>query len=131
MFDRVFGKVEYDYGWCVPENIELFGKSYQITCVASAYKTEMISREQRTQYKRFKEYRKETLLSVEDCIRQYVQNNYPDYLDGLENHIVPKELIFHQNGETGVLFDCKWDIETGLVVGIFPQIAIINPDCFL
>lgn len=131
MFDRVFGQVEYDYGWCVPETIELFEKSYQINCVASAYKNEMISREQRTQYKNFKERRKDILLYVEECITQYVKDNYPDFFEGIKDSLVPKELIFHQNGETGILFECKWDVETGLVVGIFPQIAVINPDCFL
>lgn len=131
MFDRVFGKVEYDYGWCTPETIELFETSYAITCVASAYKNETISRQQRAQYQIFKENRKEILTQVEETIRQYVQNNYSDYSARLKDCLVPKELIFHQNGETGILFDCEWDVETGVVVGIFPQIAIINPDDFL
>ncbi|MGN0421674.1 MAG: DUF6985 domain-containing protein [Lachnospiraceae bacterium] len=131
MFDRVFGKVEYDYGWCTPETIELFGKSYDITCVASAYKNEMISRQQRAQYAAFKEKRKEVLVQVEEIIKQYVQKNYADYSGRLKESIIPRELIFHQNGDTGILFDCEWDIETGIVVGIFPQLSIINPDSFL
>lgn len=131
MFDRVFGKVEYDYGWCTPETIELFDTVYEITCVASAYKNEMINRQQRAQYTTFKENRKEVLTQVEEIIKQYVQKNYADYGGKLKESMIPKELIFHQNGDAGILFECEWDIETGIVVGLSPQLAIINPDNFL
>lgn len=131
MFDRVFGKVEYDYGWCKPETIELFDVYYEITCVASAYKNEMISRYQRSQYTVFNEKRKEILVQVEECIKQYVQKKHAEYFDRLKTSIIPKELILHQNGETGLLFECEWDIETGIVVTISPRVEIINPDNFL
>lgn len=131
VFDRVFGKVEYDYGWCTPETIELFDTSYEIICVASAYKNEMISRQQRAQYTIFKEKKKEILTQVEEIIKQYVQKNYADYAEKLNECIIPKELIFHQNGEAGILFECEWDIEMGIVVGISSQVKIINPDNFL
>lgn len=131
MFDRVFGEVDYDYGWCRPETIKLFDTSYEITCVASAYKNEKISRYQRTQYSVFKEKRLEILVQTEDILRRYVQENYPVYAENLKESIMPRELIFHQNGDAGILFDCEWDIETGIVVGIFPQLRIINPDNFL
>lgn len=131
MFDRVFGKVEYDYGWCTSETIELFGTSYEVTCVASAYKNEMISRQQRTQYAVFKEKRKELLEQVEETLKQYVQENYADYLDKLSKSVAPKELIFHQDGETGILFECEWDVETGIAILLFPQVKIVNPDNFL
>lgn len=131
VYDRVFGKVEYDYGWCTPEKIELFDTPYEITCVASAYKNEMISRQQRVQYSVFKEKRKEILEQVEELLKQYVQKNHADSVGKLKESVIPKELIFHQNGDAGILFECEWDIETGIVVGIFPQLAIINPDNFL
>lgn len=131
MFDRVFGKVEYDYGWCTSEKIELFGMSFDITCVASAFKNEMISRQQREQYKAFQEKRAEVSAQVETLLRQYVQNNYADYAERLSESVIPKELIFHQNGDAGILFACEWDMETGIVVGISPELTIINPDNFL
>lgn len=131
MFDRIFGEVVYDYGWCKPETIELFNKSYQITCVASAYKNEMISREQRAQYKNFNEHKNDILMCVEECLTKYVQSNHPDYFDTLKDCIVPKELIINQDGKSGIMFDCEWDVETGVIVGISSQIEVINPDCFL
>lgn len=131
MVDRVFGKVEYDYGWCRPETIELFGISFEVICVASAYKNEMISRQQRAQYSTFKEKRKEVFEKVEEILKQYVQKNYADYVDKLKESAIPKELIFHQNGDAGILFECEWDIETGIVVVILPQVKILNPDNFL
>ena len=131
MYDRVFGKVEYDCGWCTLDKIELFDISYEITCVASAYKNEMISRQQRVQYSAFKEKKKEILELVEEILKQYVQNKRKDYSEKLKESVVPKELIFHQNGDTGILFECEWDVETGIVVGIFPKVEIINPDNFL
>ena len=107
MFDRVFGNVEYNYGWCKPETIELFGVSYEVTCVASAYKNEMPSQQQRVQHEVFALKRKELLGQVEDILKQYVQKNYADYFERLKESIIPKELIFHQDGETGILFECE------------------------
>lgn len=131
MYDRIFGKIEYDYGWCATGKLELFGTIYDITYVASAYKNETINRKQRSQYTLFKESEKEILRNVEDKLKKYVEINFPDYLDKIKESLVPKELIFHQNGEVGIFFECDWDIETGIVVGIFPKIEIINPDNFL
>lgn len=131
MYDRIFGKIEYDYGWCSPIKIELFNTIYDITCVASAYKNETINRNQRSKYTLFKESEKETLVKVENKVKEYVEQNFPDYLKKIKESLVPKELIFQQNGDVGILFDCEWDVETGIVVGIFPEIKIINPDNFL
>lgn len=131
MYDRIFGKVEYDYGWCVQSKIELFDTVYDITCVASAYKNETINRNQRSKYILFKESEKEILKNVEKKIEEYVGKNFPDYILKIKESLIPKELIFHQDGETGIFFDCNWDIESGIVVGIFPKIEIINPDNFL
>ncbi|WP_300359158.1 hypothetical protein [Fusobacterium sp.] len=131
MYDRIFVKIEYDYGWCSPIKIELFNTIYDITCVASAYKNETINRNQRSKYTLFKESEKETLVKVENKVKEYVEQNFPDYLKKIKESLVPKELIFQQNGDVGILFDCEWDVETGIVVGIFPEIKIINPDNFL
>lgn len=131
MYDRIFGKVEYDYGWCVPSKIELFDTVYNITCVASAYKNETINRNQRSKYTLFKESEKEILKNVENKIKEYLEKNFPDYIPKIKDSLVPKELIFQQNGEVGIFFECDWDIETGMVVGIFPKVEIINPDNFL
>lgn len=131
MFDKVFGDVEYDYGWCKPETIELFGIPYTITCVASAYKNEMISQQQRAQYTAFKARKAEILTQVEGIIKEYVHKEHDDYSEIIKESMIPKELIFHQNGETGILFECQWDLETGIVAGIFPQLTIIHPDRFL
>ena len=131
MYDRIFGKIEYDYGWCSPIKIELFNTIYDIICVVSAYKNETINRNQRLKYTLFKESEKETLVKVENKVKEYVEQNFPDYLKKIKESLVPKELIFQQNGDVGILFDCEWDVETGIVVGIFPEIEIINPDNFL
>lgn len=131
MYDRVFGKVEYDYGWYVPIKVKLFDALCPINCVASAYKNETINKNQRSQYTLFKENEKEILKNVEHTIKEYVALNYPEYSLRLSESIVPKELIFQQNGDTGIFFECEWDIETGIVVGIFPEVKIINPDNFL
>jgi len=131
MYDRIFGNVEYDYGWCVPIEMVLFDTSYHITCVASAYKSETINKSQRSQYARFKENEKEILKGVEHAIKEYVDNNFLEYSSRLKESIMPKELIFHQNGDAGIFLECGWDIETGIVVGIFPEVKVINPDAFL
>lgn len=131
MYDRVFGKVEYDYGWCVPTELTLFDIQYKVTCVASAYKNETINKLQRSQYARYKENEKEILKNIEQIIKEYVDKNHSDYSLKLRECLTPKEMIFHQNGDTGIFFECEWDVETGVVVGIFPRIGIINPDIFL
>ena len=131
MIDRVFGKVEYDYGWCKPETIDLLGMTHEITCVASAYKNETISREQREKYAEFKERKNDILKQVDEVIKCHVQNHHAEYVNRLEDTLVPKELIFHQDGAAGILFECAWDVETGIVVGIFPKMEIVNPDNFL
>lgn len=131
MYDRVFGKIEYDYGWCTQGKIELFDTVYNIVCVASAYKGEVINRDQRSKYTLFKENEKEILKNIENKIKKYVEENFPDYSQKIKESLVPKELIFHQDGDTGIFFECAWDIETGIVVQIFPKIEIVNPDNFL
>ncbi len=131
MFDRVFGKVEYDYGWCTTETINLFDTMYNISCVASAYKGENISREQRTRYSAFKDNKEMILKDVEGIIKGYVEHNHSDFFDKLETSITPKELIFHQNGDAGIFFDCDWDIESGIVITIYPKLGICHPDLFL
>lgn len=98
MYDRVFGNVEYDCGWCVSEKLSLFNTTYDITCVASAYKTETINKQQRSQYSLFKENRKVIMGNVQHEIKDYVEKNFPAYLNNIKESLVPKELIFHQNG---------------------------------
>ena len=131
MYDRVFGKVEYDYGWSTPITLVLFNETYNTTCVASAYKNETINKLQRSQYTLFKESETELLYKAEQELVKYVEQTYPSYSQKLKESIHPRELIFQQDGNVGIYCDCDWDIETGIVIGIFPETKIINPDNFL
>ena len=49
----------------------------------------------------------------------------------LAQMVVPKTLLFKQDGTTIMLFDCVWDEEHGIAVKTIPEIAIGSQDIFL
>jgi hypothetical protein len=53
-------------------------------------------------------------------------------VNGLEDgrDFVPTMLLFNRNGDYGLVFNNKWDIEDGLVVCINSELEILSPDQF-
>lgn len=131
--DLVFGKVKYDYGWTKPLCVSLWNNKYIISCVASAYKGQEIIEIQQRQYSDFEGRSAEIESQICKAVELYYKENIakPDSPAHVMAHVKPTELVFQRDGSYGMLFDCDWDIENGIVVCIYPQIKVGPQDIFL
>lgn len=131
IIDEAFGNMTFDYGWTKKDKLNIFNKTYEISCIASAYTGKGIDDIQREMYTNYRNDSTDTLEKVESAIIDHVKNNGIKYNDGIENHLRPTEFVFQKNGKAGIIFECDWDVESGLVVLIYPEITIDIPDNFL
>ena len=141
--DAVFGEMSYKHRWYKKENIELFGISWEMTIVAKAYKGKAITEEQQKSYSLFIEKEKKYVDLIAETIKNYVNTNVQELAEvwvsarkiedtgDIAQIVTPKTLLFKQDGTTVMLFDCVWDIESGIGVKIIPELAIGSQDIFI
>ena len=130
--DPIFGEVEYHYGWVKPITLSFWNNDYSVSVVASAYQGQDIVDIQRKQYQHFISHLSETITIICDAVASYycrdiAKTNATD----ISGHVKPTELIFQRDGSYGVLFDCDWDIEHGIVVCVHPEVKVGPQDIFL
>jgi hypothetical protein len=130
--DPIFGEVEYRYGWVKPLTLSFWDKDHLVLCVASAYQGRDIVDIQREQYQHFMSHLSENTAIICDAAASYyrreiVKTNAAD----ISGHVKPTEIIFQRDGRCGVLFDCDWDPEHGIVVCVYPEVKVGPQDIFL
>lgn len=129
--DAAFGVMHYDYGWVKEEKLVLFEETYQITCVASAYKGQEIEEIQRREYMEYRKDRAALGCAVEDALYQYCESRGITETEKITACLKPTELIFQRDGRVGLLLDCAWEAESGIVVFLKPEIKVDIQDTFL
>lgn len=134
--DPVFGGMIYKHRWQKTETINMFGKNFDIVIAAKAYSEKPITKEQQDSYKNFKKNELKILNEVSLKITEYINSNKEDILINdtkleLPKLLTPKTLLFKQEGDAILLFDCVWDIEHGIGVNITSNFEIGSQDIFL
>jgi hypothetical protein len=141
--DPLFGVMQYKHRWVKKQVISAFGKEWEVTIAAKAYLGKPITKEQQLAYARFSEREVEEISNVEQMIIAYVNDNIKELsigwigarkvnsIDELSQMVVPRTLLFKQDGTTIFLLDCVWDVESGLAVKIYPDKRIGSQDLFL
>ncbi|WP_307972076.1 hypothetical protein [uncultured Brachyspira sp.] len=136
--DAIFGEMIYKHSWQKTETINIFGKKFNIVIAAKSYSEKPITKEQQNSYKNFKKNEIKILDKVSAKINEYINSNKEWILNNLDNNIkldllkllTPKTLLFNQNGDTILLFDCVWD-EHGIGIDITSGYKIGSQDIFL
>lgn len=136
--DLIFGEMIYKHIWQKAETINMFGKNFNIVIAAKAYSEKPITKEQQDNYKNFKKNETKILDEVSAKMNEYINSNKEWILNNLDNNIkldllkllTPKTLLFNQNGDTILLFDCVWD-EHGIGIDITSGYKIGSQDIFL
>ncbi len=121
MNNKVFGEVKFNSGWETKITIAYNSEEYEITLRADAYyEKDGITAEQEEAYEDFKRKQAKVMSRIENAV------------NGLEDgsNFVPTMLLFKRNGDYGLVFNNKWDIEDGLVVCINSELEILSPDQF-
>lgn len=141
--DRVFGEMTYKHRWYKQQSVAMFGKSWNIKVVAKAYSGKHITEEQRRAFRTFSEKEAEVLKLAGEKLKSYVNDSLEEGLIGgneikkveqvceLEQMTTPTSLLFKQDGTAILLFDCVWDVENGVAVKLFPEMAVGPQDIFL
>lgn len=141
--NKVFGNMEYNMRWYKEENIQIFTKKWDIKVIAKAFPGDDITKEQEESYLRFKENEKIYIETIENHLKEYVNENLEDlavYWVGarkiintvdLAKIVEPKAFLFRQDGTILFLAECEWDIENGIAVKLYPEVEVGPQDIFI
>lgn len=124
MKGNLFAEAKFNFGWEVPLNISLFGKEYAIIASADAYYfTDKVTSEQINSYKSFIENYNNVISKVENMLLAEAGSK-----EDVIERFKPKMIKFKRNGDYGIVFDDKWDLENGLVIAISPNFELMGTD---
>ena len=131
--DSIFGEMEYKFGWFKREILNLWGNEYGIIIKVIAYSESEINEEQRNSYLRLKSNINEISKNSLELLKEYILKNYENEIS--ENQIfklvIPKTILFKQNGDFGILCDTSLDEENGFVIVLSPKYEIGIQDIFI
>lgn len=111
--DSVFGVMDYKHAWKKEEMLSLWGERYPIQIIAQAYSGEKILDIQREQYKKYQEILQQSENQLKEKIQEYVCEFYQEKID-VKTETKPTGIVFCRNGQWGVLFEMKYDVENGM-----------------
>lgn len=141
--DIAFGEMTYKHRWYKEQEINIFGRTWNITVAAKAYSGKTITNEQQDSYVNFIKNERKYIEVIENELKNYVNNNLQELTEywvaarsvdskkDLSQMVTPKTLLFKQDGTTVMLLDCVWNIENGIGVKIIPEISTGIQDLFL
>lgn len=124
--DKVFGELKFRYGWKKEEKLNLWGKEYSVQCTIYIGEDEEISEKARESYKSYKEVEKK----IDKILEEHISEIDRDILDAKEK-MRPMTIAFYNNGDSGVIFECDWDLDNGVALLLTPEIKIVNNDDLL
>lgn len=141
--DAVFGEMTYKHRWYKKQEISIFGQKCDITVAAKAYSGKAITKEQRDSYSEFIQNEDRYIEIIERELKDYVNSNLHELAEywisarrveskeELSQMVIPKTLLFKQDGTTVLLLDCVWNVENGVGVKIMPEVLTGVQDLFL
>ena len=131
--DKIFGEMEYKFGWFKKEILNLWGNKYEIIIKVIAYNENEINEEQRNSYLKLKNNINEISDKSLDFLKDYIVKNYKEKIERKEifKLVFPKMILFKQNGDFGILCDTLLDEENGFVIIISPKYEIGIQDIFI
>lgn len=141
--DTAFGEMSYKHRWFKKQTIVMFGEEWNITVEAKAYSGKTITEEQQKAYLNFMEKEKQMAEIVGEQLKSYVNENLTELatywisaravvnVNELGQMVIPKTLLFKQDGSTILLLDCVWDSDGGVAVKLTPEVAVGSQDLFL
>ena len=121
----------------------MFGKSWDITVAVKAYSGKPITEAEQIAYKNFWANEAKMIDIIGEQLKQYINRNLQElanYWMGarsvnqtveLAQMVMPKTLLFKQDGTTVMLLDCVWDEDNGMAVKLVPEVAVGSQDIFL
>lgn len=123
MEDKIFGKMTFRVGWIKYESLTLWEQNYNIRIRTSSNKDEVPSEIQQKSYLSFKNNISEFCSQTFPLIEGYVKENTKEIRSAIGDFseekifslIIPKEVLFFQNGKFAVLCDTKWS-EVGMAI---------------
>lgn len=140
--DEFFGEMIYKHRWIKKQNILLFGKEWDVTIAAKAYLAKPITEDEQRAYIYYLKHEKDMLNIVEEKTKEYINNNLNELAanwvgarkiintNELAQVVIPKTLLFKQDGTTIMLLDCVWSDE-GIAVKLAPEVSIGTQAVFL
>lgn len=141
--DSVFGEMSYKHRWYKKQQIDVFGKIWDINIVAKAYLSKAITKEQQESYSQFIKNEKKYVETVGEELKRYINGHLQelavnwagarmvDSIEDLSQMVTPKTLLFKQDGSMIMLLDCVWDKESGIGIKLIPETVIGSQDLFL
>ena len=126
--DSIFGEMEYKFGWFKREILNLWGNEYEIIIKVIAYNESEINEEQRNSYLRLKSNINEISKNSLELLKNYENEISENQIFKL---VIPKTILFKQNGDFGILCDTSLDEENGFVIVLSPKYEIGIQDIFI
>lgn len=124
MINEYFGEMNFSIGWKTKREIQLFGKTYNITVTIQASNPEQAFPEiQKQAFLAYTEHEKDNLCDIEKMMIEYC--------DYAESRFSPRTLLFKKNGMCSLLCDDEEDPDDGIAVCVFPQKYLMSQDEFL
>jgi len=117
MFDEIFGSLEQKYNFYKYENINIFGKEYNVKIVVENDEENSILEIQKENYKGYLNYINSNKVRMIDLIKQYLLDIYNENID-IKKDMRPISIYFSRDSSWGVLFDLNIDEENGFAVFI-------------
>lgn len=116
MKDLVFGILTFRYGWVKKESFVLWGHEYLLQVRVSSRITESPTKLQQDKYLEFKESVNDICAKTQKTVIEFIAANSDNIgIDSDEirekkwqSLIVPKEVLFFQNGKYALLFETIW-----------------------
>ncbi|MCT3101297.1 MAG: DUF6985 domain-containing protein [Lactococcus lactis] len=125
MENKVFGDVQFDYGWKTNLEFEFLGTVFFLVVNAKSYfEDEGITENQENAYTYFLQNRVEIQKKIENILLNSVSLQS-------KNRFTPNCLLIERDGKMGILFDDKADLDNGIVVTIIPELKILTQDEYL
>ncbi|WP_088825900.1 MULTISPECIES: DUF6985 domain-containing protein [Listeria] len=144
---KVFGEIEYDYGWTKAIQLEFFGQKYEMQIVIDAEEDADFEIAQIESYKNFFLDINKRINDAEEAVFNYYQKeslNYREQFMSEEDRkkfvpeitkkeevyflVTPKQIMFpmvfaDDKREAGFLCECTWEIEHGLGIKFEDEIV--------
>lgn len=124
--ETIAGILEFNYGWAKKINLEIDSNLFELPLVFEAFEGESVTEQQLQNYELFIEKKHSYEQKISSLIHQYILN------ETIQNpKYTPNTLLFKRDGSFGLLCDCNWDIDQGIVIILSPNEVVKNQDYFL
>lgn len=124
MNDKVFGVVNFSYGWNKEGSIALWGNNYDILVTATAYyEHESITDKQREAYS--------TFLAGKTSVSKKIETLLANSMKEPEKHLRPRFLVFEKDGAYALMLDDDNDPDDGIAVQLHPVEKVMSQDAYL